>query len=107
MTGANRQLLTSHGRVLDMGSRDGELAFSSSLGYQVVAADHPAYNHNGMRGIRALKAAGRGWITRSTWTAVHAAARSYDLVVFLGILYHLRNPFYVLEGFRAVPRIAW
>jgi len=40
------------------GSQDGELAFFlESLGYEVIAADHPAYNHNGMRGIRALKTA--------------------------------------------------
>ena len=58
LTGANRGLLDCSGRVLDVGSQDGELAFFlESLGYQVVAVDHPAYNHNGMRGIRALKAA--------------------------------------------------
>jgi len=58
LTGDNRNLLDGRGRVLDMGSQDGELGFFlESLGYQVVAADHPAYNHNGMRGIRALKTA--------------------------------------------------
>src|SRR4029077_10846788 len=58
LTGANRTLFDGRGRVLDMGSQDGELAFFlESLGYQVIAVDHPAYNHNGMRGIRALKAA--------------------------------------------------
>src|SRR5215467_1328311 len=58
LTTANRGLLDGRGRVLDMGSQDGELAFFlESLGYQVVAVDHPAYNHNGMRGIHALKTA--------------------------------------------------
>jgi tRNA (mo5U34)-methyltransferase len=101
LTGANRALLDGRGRVLDMGSQDGELAFFlESLGYQVAAADHPAYNHNGMRGIRALKTALGSKIeiheidADRPFTLPHD---SYDLVIFLGILYHLRNPFYVLE----------
>src|SRR4051812_4744155 len=101
LTGGNRGLLDGRGRVLDMGSQDGELAFFlESLGYQVVAADHPAYNHNGMRGIRALKAALGSAVeiheidADRPFTLPHD---SYDLVIFLGILYHLRNPFYVLE----------
>ena len=101
LTGANRDLLDGRGRVLDMGSQDGELAFFlESLGYQVVAVDHPAYNHNGMRGIRALKAALGSAVeiheldVDRPFTLPHD---TYDLVFFLGILYHLRNPFYVLE----------
>ena len=101
LTGKRRTLLTGRGRVLDMGSQDGELAFFlESLGYQVVAIDHPRYNHNGMRGIRALKAALSSHIeiheidVDRPFTLPHD---SYDLVCFLGILYHLRNPFYVLE----------
>jgi SAM-dependent methyltransferase len=101
LTGANRGLLDGRGRVLDMGSQDGELAFFlESLGYQVVAVDHPAYNHNGMRGVRALKAALGSAVeiheldVDRPFTLPHDA---YDLVFFLGILYHLRNPFYVLE----------
>ena len=101
LTGANRSLLDGRGRVLDMGSQDGELAFFlESLGYQVMAADHPAYNHNGMRGIRALKAALGSSVeiheidVDRPFTLPHD---TYDLVIFLGILYHLRNPFYVLE----------
>jgi len=88
--------------VLDMGSQDGELAFFlESLGYQVIAADHPAYNHNGMRGIRALKAALNSTVeiheidADRPFTLPHD---SYDLVVFLGILYHLKNPFGALES---------
>lgn len=101
LTGANRGLLGGRGRILDMGSQDGELAFFlESLGYQVVAVDHPAYNHNGMRGIRALKTALGSAVeiheldVDRPFTLPHDA---YDLVFFLGILYHLRNPFYVLE----------
>jgi len=63
LTAPNRNLLSGRLRILDLGSQDGELAFFlESLGHQVIAADHPAYNHNGMRGIRALKNALRSSI---------------------------------------------
>jgi tRNA (mo5U34)-methyltransferase len=101
LTGANRAIVDGRGRVLDMGSQDGELAFFlESLGYQVVAVDHPAYNHNGMRGIHTLKAALGSTVeiheldADRPFTLPHD---TYTLVFFLGILYHLRNPFYVLE----------
>lgn len=101
LTGANRGLLDGRGRVLDMGSQDGELAFFlESLGYQAVAVDHPAYNHNGMRGVRALKAALGSAVEIHELDVDRPFALphdTYDLVFFLGILYHLRNPFYVLE----------
>jgi hypothetical protein len=66
----------------------------------VVTADHPAYNHNGMRGIRALKSALDSAVEIHEIDADRPFAlphESYDLVIFLGVLYHLRNPFYVLE----------
>jgi len=102
LTGANRFLLSpGRRRVLDLGCGDGDLAFFlETLGYQVVAVDHPLYNHSGMRGVRALKAALGSAIELHEidldrpFTLPHD---SYDLVLFLGLLYHLRNPFYVLE----------
>jgi tRNA (mo5U34)-methyltransferase len=101
LTGERRGLLAGRGRVLDLGAQDGELAFFlESLGYDVIAADHPAYNHNGMRGIRALKTALGSSIeiheidADRPFTLPHD---SYDLVILFGVLYHLRNPFYVLE----------
>jgi len=102
LTGGNRFLLTpGNRRVLDLGCGDGEMAFFlETLGYHVVAVDHPLYNHNGMRGVRALKAALGSAIEiheidlDRPFTLPHD---TYHLVLFLGILYHLRNPFYVLE----------
>src|SRR5947209_6769956 len=102
LTGENRALLSgAKGRILDLGCGDGELSFFlETLGYQVVAVDHALYNHNGMQGVRALKAALGSSVEiyeidlDRPFTLPHD---TYDLVFFLGILYHLRNPFYVLE----------
>jgi SAM-dependent methyltransferase len=102
LTGANRRLpISAQARILDLGCGDGELSFFlETLGCSVVAVDHALYNHNGMRGVRALKAALGSAVEiheidlDRPFTLPHD---TYDLVFFLGILYHLRNPFYVLE----------
>jgi len=86
--------------LLDLGTADGALAFLfESLGHAVHACDHAGANINRMEGVRRLAEAFRseveiedvdldgGWDPR----------REYGLALFLGTLYHLKNPFAVLE----------
>jgi tRNA (mo5U34)-methyltransferase len=101
LTGPNRALFDGTKRILDVGCQDGDLSFFlESLGHQVVALDHPTYSHNGMRGVRALKAALGSAIELvdvdldRQFVLPH---ERYDVAIFLGVLYHLRNPFYVLD----------
>jgi tRNA (mo5U34)-methyltransferase len=102
LSGPNRFLLSGKKlRILDVGCQDGELSFFlESLGHEVVALDHCVYNHNGMRGLRTLKEALGSSVeiheidVDTQFTLPHD---TYDLVLFLGVLYHLRNPFYALE----------
>jgi tRNA (mo5U34)-methyltransferase len=88
-------------RVLDIGCADGDLAFFlESLGFRVTAIDHPDTNHNGMQGVRKLKEALNSKIeilTRDVDSRFELPEGPYDLVIFLGILYHLKNPYYLLE----------
>ncbi len=104
LSGANRALLGPVGggrQVLDLGCADGELAFFlESLGYRVTAIDHPVYNHNGLRGARALKAAlgsAVELVELDLDRPFQLPGGPYDFAFFLGTLYHLRNPFHVLE----------
>jgi SAM-dependent methyltransferase len=103
LTGERRRLLElAAGRpVLDLGCADGDIAFFlESLGCEVHAVDHPMPNHNGMEGVRALKAAlGSGVAIHETDLdgAFDLPAADYGLALFLGTLYHVRNPFRVLE----------
>jgi tRNA (mo5U34)-methyltransferase len=88
--------------MLDLGCGDGELSFLfESIGCRVFAIDHPQTNYNRMGGVAALKAA--------LGSSVRIAAADLDrafrvpadecgLALCLGLLYHLKNPYSVLEG---------
>ncbi len=87
--------------VLDIGCGDGDLAFFlESLGLQVHAIDNPPTNYNRLEGVRALKQ------SLDSGVQIHECdldARfelpdgKFRTAFFLGILYHLKNPFYALE----------
>ena len=87
--------------VLDLGCGDGALSFFlESLGCEVDAVDWPDTNYNAMRGVCALKQA------LNSRVAIHEVdldsqftlpQKTYGFALFLGILYHLKNPFHALE----------
>lgn len=101
LAGAYRSLLAGRKRILDVGCQDGEIAFYlESLGHEVTALDHPMYNHNCMKGVRALhRALGSriGLLEVDLDRQFALPAAGFDIAIVLGVLYHLRNPFYVLE----------
>lgn len=95
-------------RIADIGTADGDLGYLfSSLGFDVDLVDWPATNWNGMRGVREL---GRrlGSDARVHEVDLDAQfqlpAERYGLVLLLGILYHLKNPYFVLEQLAARTR---
>lgn len=87
--------------VLDVGCADGALAFfMESLGCEVDAIDNPPTNHNGMQGVRTLKHALGSRVSIHSMdidARFEPPREQYGLTLLLGILYHLKNPFYVLE----------
>jgi tRNA (mo5U34)-methyltransferase len=103
LAGEQRDLgrLIGSGRVADIGAADGELAFLLERhGAQVDVVDWPLTNYNGLKGVRALKAS-LGSNIRIHEVDLDSQFRlpedAYGLVFFLGILYHLKNPYFVLE----------
>ena len=103
LTGKNRFLLEliSEKPIVDIGCADGDLAFFlESLGCKVQVVDYAPTNFNLMQGVKLLKTA------LSSSVEIHDVnldsqfllpEKSYSLVIFLGILYHLKNPYYALE----------
>jgi len=87
--------------IADIGCGDGDLAFFlESLGCTVDAIDFPDSNHNRMLAIRALKRYLGSNINIAEVdldTQFRLPRTHYDLALFLGILYHLKNPLYAME----------
>lgn len=104
LKGDTTALLGMIGRepVLDVGCGDGDISFFlESLGARVDAVDHAPTNYNALYGVRALKAA-LGSPLRIQEADIDAHPQfpgaHYGLTVMLGVLYHLKNPFLVLEA---------
>jgi tRNA (mo5U34)-methyltransferase len=104
LAGENRDIgsLTEGMPVADIGAADGDLAFALEDlgGWQVDILDTPATNMNGLRGAAAL----RDHLGSSV--EIHDVdidsqftlpRERYGLVLLLGILYHLQNPYYALR----------
>jgi SAM-dependent methyltransferase len=94
-------------RILDLGCGDGDLAFFfESLGYDVTCVDYPPSNHNNMRGLRALHREFRSGVTvrEIDVDSEFPLDGKYGLTLCLGLLYHLKNPFFVLEHVARVSR---
>ena len=89
------------GPVLDVGCGDGDLAcFFANLGLAVTAIDNPPTNYNWMNGVRDLRARLHLPLNieeRDVDTQFSLGDSSYGLTFLLGTLYHLKNPYYVLE----------
>lgn len=103
LSGENRSIfdrLTSKA-VADIGCADGDLGFFlETLGFEIDFLDWPATNWNGLRGVRRLVELldSRAQVHSVNLDEYFSLPRPrYELVLFLGILYHLKNPFYVLE----------
>jgi len=87
--------------VLDIGCADGDLSFFlESLGADVDAIDYSEMNFNQLAGARALRerldSRANIYSVNLDWYFDLPRAR-YGLILFLGTLYHIKNPFYVLE----------
>jgi hypothetical protein len=98
------ELVADGGSILDIGAADGELALMcEKLGYQAKVIDYAPTNHNNLQGIRTLSAALKSEIEifdfnlDSYGTIDSILPNPVSLTFFLGIHYHLKNPFLVLD----------
>ena len=97
-----------YGRIADIGAADGDIAFFlEKLGLSVDVVDNEGTNFNKLEGARILKKALNSSVTIRS---IDLDSRSqlfterYDVVFLLGVLYHLKNPFSILERLSHVTR---
>jgi tRNA (mo5U34)-methyltransferase len=99
--GGSLTKLAGRGPIADLGCADGGVSFFLEwLGFQVHAGDNPTFNINRMRGLRLLKErlGSAVEIFESDFDGDFQAPQAhYDLALFLGVLYHLKNPYSALE----------
>lgn len=94
-------------RVLDVGCGDGDMAFiCEMLGARtVMAVDLPDTNYNKMRGVYAMQEA-LGSSVQIFAGSIEQMDLTFlgpqDVILLLGILYHLPNPQYVLRKLSAL-----
>ena len=89
------EIVADRGAVLDIGCADGDMGFLfHSFGCDVDFLDNAATNFNDCRGVKrtAELLAHRGRIIERDIDLGFELDRDYDLALFLGTLYHLRNP---------------
>jgi len=98
-----RELLALAGAapVLDIGCGDGNLSFFfESLGCRVLAIDNLNPNYNRTQGFRSLHTALGSSVEFQVFdldTGLDLSGRTFGLALCLGVLYHLKNPFALLE----------
>jgi tRNA (mo5U34)-methyltransferase len=89
------EIVPAGGSVLDIGAADGDMGFFfQSLGCDVDFLDNAVTNFNDCEGIRrtaSLLGRPQKLIERDIDRGFELD-RDYDLAIFLGTLYHLRNP---------------
>jgi hypothetical protein len=105
LVGAGLNLLElcrgKYGRVADVGAADGDIAFFlEEQGFSVEVMDNEYTNFNKLEGARLLKKALHSSVNIRSIdldSSSEPFLETYDAVFLLGVLYHLKNPFSILE----------
>lgn len=92
-------------RVLDVGTRDGFFAFECErLGAEVVAVDHAEMELTGFSAAKRIYGSRVEYVQANVYDLDPARLGTFDIVLFLGVLYHLRHPLLALDRLRPLCR---
>lgn len=90
-------------RVLDVGTTNGGLAFDlARRGADVTAVDIAGDQHYGFAPLRSLLDAPVRFVRASVYELPDHVDGPFDVVLALGVLYHLRHPLLALDQLRRV-----
>jgi len=93
-----------HGkRALDIGTSDGYFAFElEKRGAAVTAIDFVPETYTGFATARKILGSRVDYRMQNVYTLNPVSYRLFDVVLFLGVLYHLRKPLAALDAIRSV-----
>lgn len=90
-------------RVLDVGTRDGFFAFElERRGANVIALDYMPPSGTGFEIAKELLGSNVPYLVGNVYDVSVERHGIFDLVLFLGVLYHLRDPLLALDRLAAV-----
>ncbi|MCW2981921.1 MAG: methyltransferase protein [Solirubrobacterales bacterium] len=86
-------------RVLDIGARDGFFTFEAEKrgAAEVVALDNEPPHHTGFAIAAELLGSKATYVTENVYALDQERFGRFDLVLFLGVIYHLRHPLLALD----------
>ncbi|HEV7615616.1 MAG TPA: methyltransferase domain-containing protein [Solirubrobacterales bacterium] len=86
-------------RVLDIGARDGFFTFEAERrgAREVVALDNESPHNTGFAIAAELLGSKATYVTENVYSLSPEAYGRFDLVLFLGVIYHLRHPLLALD----------
>lgn len=92
-------------RVLDVGTRDGFFAFECErLGAEVVALDYADMELTGFGAAKRIYGSQVQYLQANIYDLGPEQVGTFDVVLFLGVLYHLRHPLLALDRLRGLCR---
>lgn len=86
-------------RVLDIGARDGFFTFEAERrgAREVIALDNESPHNTGFAIAAELLGSKATYITENVYSLNEERYGRFDLVLFLGVIYHLRHPLFALD----------
>jgi tRNA (mo5U34)-methyltransferase len=92
-------------RVLDIGCRDGFFAFEmEKRGAEVVGIDYAKPDVTGFSVASQILGSKVTYVVENVYNLEPEQYGVFDIVLFLGVLYHLRNPLLALDQIRKVTK---
>ena len=90
--------------VVDLGTTNGGAAFELERrgAERVVAVDMVPPEHYGFAALRDFLGSKVEWLQASVYEVGSVLGEQFDLVLFFGVLYHLRHPLLALDNVRAL-----
>jgi tRNA (mo5U34)-methyltransferase len=86
-------------RVLDLGARDGFFSFECEKrgASEVIAVDYAPIELTGFAVASKILNSKVKWLTANVYRINELNLGKFDLILFLGVIYHLRNPYLAID----------